>query len=138
MRQPTEKKHAVIKPEENPQKSALPESATLAHGSPDKIAADPTGQVTSHGQTGSVGVTFSPGTVRSVSAEGDMQGPSFNSGGLRTIDYGMGGPNTKDFSFVNETLNKRFRNAYPDRALRMGWEGEVYLSFVIFEDGTRR
>lgn len=136
MRQPIEKKHAVMKLEENFQKGSFPESATVAYESPGKIAADPAGQVTGHEQAGPIGVAFAPGTGRSVPAEGDIQGSSSTPGGLRIIDYGKGGSAAQDFSFVNEILNKRFRNAYPDRALRMGWEGEVYLSFVIFEDGT--
>ena len=55
---------------------------------------------------------------------------------MRVIDYSKDGSGVRDFPFIADTINKRFKDKYPDRARRMEWEGEVLLSFVISEDGT--
>jgi len=134
--QTADKEHTVIKPEENSQKSPLSESAIVSHGGPDRIAADPTGQVTVRGETEEVKTISGHGAGKGVPAGGDIQRSSFSSGGVRVIDYSKGDSGAKYFPFINETLRRHFKNSYPDRALRMGWEGEAVLNFVILQDGS--
>lgn len=62
--------------------------------------------------------------------------PSLAPGNGKVIDYSKGSVDAKDFPFITDTVQKRFKDKYPDRARRMGWEGKVLLAFVIMENGT--
>jgi len=134
--QTADKEHAIIKPEENPHKSTPSESAIISHEGPHRIASDPIGQMTVRGETEEIKTISGHGAAKGVPADRDMQRSSSNSGGLRVIDYSKGDSGVKYFPFINETLRRHFKNSYPDRALRMGWEGEAVLNFVILQDGS--
>jgi TonB family protein len=102
------------------------------------IASDPAGQVIVRGETGPMGVKADSISGKNISVgEGSGNLPAV-SGSMRVIDYGKGGSGARDFAFIADTINKRFLNSYPSRANTERWEGEVLLSFVIFEDGTIR
>ena len=49
----------------------------------------------------------------------------------KIIDYGKDGSGVRDFPFIADTINRRFKDKYPERARRMGWEGEVLVSFAV-------
>lgn len=135
-RQIVEKEHTVIKQEENSQKKPSSESTMVKHGGPDRVAADPTGQLAVHGGSEEIKTVSGHDMGKGVPAGGDTQRSSFASGGLRVIDYSKGDSSAKYFPFINETLRRHFNNSYPDRARRMGWEGEAILNFVIQQDGS--
>jgi TonB family protein len=102
------------------------------------VTSDPTGQVAVRGETGPMGAKNDSVSGKNISVgEGSGNLPAV-SGSMRVIDYGKGGSVEKDFPFIAETLNRRFKNRYPDRARRMGWEGEVLVSFIINENGIIR
>ncbi|MBA4389858.1 MAG: hypothetical protein C0399_02850 [Syntrophus sp. (in: bacteria)] len=67
-----------------------------------------------------------------------IRGLSLVPGNGKVIDYNKGDTDIKDFPFITDTMQKRFKDKYPDRARRMGWEGKVLLSFVIMENGAIR
>jgi TonB family protein len=102
------------------------------------IASDPTGQVVVRGETGPIGAKADSVTGKNISVGEGSGNPHAVSGSMKVIDYGKGGFGARDFSFIADTINKRFLNSYPSRANTERWEGEVLLSFVIFEDGTIR
>lgn len=102
------------------------------------IASDPAGQVVVSGETGPMGAKNDSVSGKNISVgEGSGNLPAV-SRSMRVIDYGKGGSGVRDFSFIADTINKRFQNSYPSRANTERWEGEVILSFVIFGDGTIR
>lgn len=124
----------ISRQDENIRRSAVEYPVTKQSGS-DAVIDDPAGHVAVRGETGSVG-------TRSVNvSENKIQGGSGTqhfSSGMRVIDYGKSDSGADDFPIINETLQKRFKNSYPDRARRMGLEGEVLLNFVILQNGTVR
>ncbi len=65
-----------------------------------------------------------------------IHGLSSVPGNGKVIDYNKGDTYAKDFPFITDVVQKRFKDKYPDRARRMGWEGKVLLAFVIMENGT--
>jgi TonB family protein len=65
-----------------------------------------------------------------------IHGLSSAPGNGKVIDYNKGDAYVKDFPFITDVVQKRFKDKYPDRARRMGWEGKVLLAFVIMENGT--
>ena len=97
---------------------------------------DPVGQVTIRGETGPMGTKADGISVKSISIGENPRNLSTGSGSIKVIDYGKSGSGVKDFPFIADTISKRFKDSYPDRARRMGWEGEVFLSFVISENGS--
>ena len=107
-------------------------------GSSDTAGSDPAGQIVIRGETGVIGAKADGVSEKSASVGGTLYNLPAVSGSMRTIDYGKGGSDAKEFSFLADTINKRFKDKYPERARRMGWEGEVLLSFVVSEDGTIR
>jgi TonB family protein len=100
------------------------------------VASDPAGQVMVRGETGPMGAKNDSAAAKSISAGESSRNTSAVSGGMRVIDYGKGDSDAKDFPFIADTIQKRFKDKYPDRARRMGWEGEVRVSFFISEDGV--
>jgi TonB family protein len=97
---------------------------------------DPAGQVVVRGETGPMGTKLESVSGKNIFVgEGSGNLPAV-SGSMRVIDYGKSGSGAKDFPFIADTINKRFKNSYPYRAHMEGWEGEVLLSFVVSEDGA--
>jgi TonB family protein len=68
--------------------------------------------------------------------QGIHHGLSSAPGNGKLIDYNKGDTYEKDFPFITDVVQKQFKDKYPDRARRMGWEGKVLLAFVIMENGT--
>ena len=128
----TDYRNRPIEQEHNVQRGAAAEPS----GSLNTVASDPASQVTVRGETGPIGVKADDASGKHISVSGDARNLLPTAGGRRVIDYGTGGSGVKDFPFIADTINRRFKDRYPDRARRMGWEGEVRVSFVISEDGA--
>jgi TonB family protein len=100
------------------------------------IASDPAGQVMVRGETGPLGAKADSVSGKNISVGEGSRNPSAVSGSMRIIDYSKGDSGANDFPFINETLQRRFKDSYPERARMMKWEGEVLLSFTILQNGT--
>jgi TonB family protein len=111
------------------------EGAELSGGL-NAVASDPAGQVAVRGEVGPTGAKAGSVSEKYTSVGEDSRKVHAVSGSIRVIDDGKSGSAAKDFPFVADTINKRFKDKYPDRARRMGWEGKVFLNFVISENGA--
>jgi protein TonB len=131
-----ENEETIINREQNIQGKFTAEASLAKQNNVDAIVSDPAGQVTIRGETGPMGAKTDSVSGKNISVGEDSRNFSAASGSMRVIDYDKGGSGVKDFPFIDDTLHKRFKNMYPDRARRMGWEGKVLLSFVISEIGT--
>ncbi len=114
------------------------EDPVMKRDSSDAVISDPAGQVKVRGETGSVGTQSANALEKKIPGGSSTRHLSALSGSERVIDYGRDNSGAKDFPFIASTISKRFKDRYPDRARRMGWEGEVLLSFIISENGTIR
>ena len=96
---------------------------------------DPEGQVQVQGEVGSIKDNKITGQG-SAQKEKNVAGLSSTTGGGqgRTLGYGDGNADDKTFFYIRENIMKNIK--YPEKARRMGWEGRVLLSFVIFENGS--
>jgi protein TonB len=119
-------------------KTELMTNTQLRRGIVDKTVSDQVGQVLVQDEKvlreAEGGVT----NEKSLPAGQSTRGPSLAPGTGKVIDYSKGSADAKDFPFITDTVQKRFKGKYPDRARRMGWEGKVLLSFVILENGAIR
>jgi TonB family protein len=131
-----ENKGTIINREQNIQGKFAVEPSLVKQNNVDVIVSDPAGQVTVRGETGPMGAKTDSVLEKNISVGEGSRNPSAVSGGMKVIDYGKGDSDAKDFPFIADTIQKRFKDKYPDRARRMGWEGEVRVSFIISEDGT--
>jgi TonB family protein len=100
------------------------------------VASDPEGRVTVRGEAGPAGGRADSTSERNISIGEALHPVPAGFGNIRVIDYGRDSSGVKDFPFINDTLRKRFQNAYPERAYEQMWEGEVLLSFIISENGV--
>lgn len=99
------------------------------------IASDPDGQVQVHGEVGSI-------KDNKITGQGSAQKGKNVAGLDSTTDAGQGrapgyrdgNTDDKTFFYIRENIMKNIK--YPEKARRMGWEGKVLLSFVIFENGS--
>jgi protein TonB len=96
---------------------------------------DPAGQVLVYGETVPMGTKGDGVSERNMLVDKGPQDMQAGNGKGKVLNYGNNF-DARDFPFIADTINKQFRNKYPDRARRMGWEGKVLISFVIFENGT--
>jgi protein TonB len=99
------------------------------------IASDPEGQVQVHREVSSGKDSMLMGQG-SAQKEKNVAGLSGTTGGGqgRALGYGDGNTDDKTFFYIRENIMKNIK--YPEKARRMGWEGKVLLSFVIFENGS--
>jgi TonB family protein len=131
-----ENEGTIINREQNIQRNFTAEASLVKQNNVDAIVSDPAGQVAIRGETGPMGAKTDSVSEKNISVGEGSRNPPAVSGGMRVIDYGKGDSDAKDFPFIADTIQKRFKDKYPDRARRMGWEGEVRVSFIISEDGT--
>jgi TonB family protein len=129
-----ENEGSIINREQNIQRKFAAEPSSELN----TVASDSAGQVMIRGETGPMGAKADSVSGKNIFVGEGLGNLPAVSGSLRVIDYGKGGFGEKDFPFIAETLNRRFKNRYPDRARRMGWEGEVLVSFIISENGIIR
>jgi len=96
---------------------------------------DPEGQVQVHGEVGSGKDSMLMGQGSAQKGK-NVAGLSSTTGGGRgrALGYGDGNTDDKTFFYIRENIMKNIK--YPEKARRMGWEGRVLLSFVIFENGS--
>jgi TonB family protein len=134
--QTTNREPQIENREQNIKRNLTAEASLAKQNNVDTIASDPAGQVMIRGEMGPMGAKANNTGDKNISVGGGSRNLPAVSGGMRVIDYGKDGVGAEDFPFVGETLNRRFKDRYPDRARRMGWEGEVRVSFVISEDGV--
>jgi TonB family protein len=134
--QMTDYRNRTIEQAHNVQNNSALEPLSMKQSGLGSAASDPADQITVRGETGPVVAKADDASGKHVSVGGYPHNLFPTAGGGRTVDYGKDGSGAKDFPFINDTLRKQFKNMYPDRALRMGWEGRVLLSFVISENGT--
>jgi TonB family protein len=131
-----ESEETIVYRERNVQRNFAADASLAKQSNMDTVVSDPVGQVMVRGETGPMGTKNNSTSDKNVSVGVSSRNLTAVSGGIRVIDYGKDGSGTEDFPFVAETLNRRFKDRYPDRARRMEWEGEVRVSFVISEDGV--
>jgi TonB family protein len=131
-----ENEGTTINREQNIQSKFAAEASLVMQNNMDAIVSDPAGQVVVRGEMAPMPTKANNTADKNVSAGGGSRNLPAVFGGMRVIDYGKDGLGAEDFPFIAETLNRRFRDKYPDRARRMGWEGEVRVSFVILQDGV--
>jgi TonB family protein len=136
--QPAENQSIVKKVEENIKPSPFVEPSAMQQRGLSAVASDPSGRVTVQGETSQIGARADVASDNKAPANAYGHNTPLLSGGVRAIDYGKNGLGLQDFPFITDTINKRFKDRYPERALSMGWEGEVLLSFTISENGTVR
>lgn len=132
----TENERTNMNREQNVQKSFVTEAPLAKQDNGNTIASDPAGQVTVRGEAGPTGAKADSTSENNISVGKASHYIPAGSGNIRIIDYGKDGSGVKDFPFVNDTLRKRFQNAYPEKAYERMWEGEVLLSFIISENGV--
>ena len=133
--QPLDSAQATVQQTYRASQEPIAEAAP-AKGASRVIASDPTGHVVVTGEAGQTSGRANPGIAASpVDGQAYASG-SGGSGIMRVLDYGKENLYARHYPFIDETINRRFKDKYPDRARRMGWEGKVVVSFVIFENGT--
>ena len=135
-KQVTVKRDVIMKPEENIQRNTMADSTVKKLENSGAVASDPAGAVSIRGETGVTVNENEKFSGKNISANVDVHGSLAASGDRRAVDYSRADSVPKDLLFIGDILKNRFRNTYPDRARRMGWEGEVLLSCTISENGT--
>lgn len=125
----------IARQDENTQREA-DGGTTAGKGKPDTVVSDPAGSVAVHGQKGITVEQTGSFSGKNASASMEVRGSIAASGDRKVIDYSKSDSVPKELLFIGDILKNRFRNTYPDRARRMGWEGEVRLSCTISENGT--
>jgi TonB family protein len=95
---------------------------------------------TSEGDLMSASVEASAGSVGGLSEGGNAAGIGTGFGGGHSgVGSGGGGRGEKarylkeNFAYIRDLIQKRV--VYPSMARRMGWQGSVKVSFIIFADG---
>ncbi|MBA4418467.1 MAG: hypothetical protein C0392_11260 [Syntrophus sp. (in: bacteria)] len=103
-----------------------------------KIMSDPAGTVSIHGKAVPVGYSGEMRTGASMGAGGGYGGPGAGIGsggsGTGTGTAGGGIQGGKDYYYIRDTVMRNIK--YPEKARRMGMEGQVLLSFIVLENGV--
>jgi len=96
---------------------------------------DPEGQVQVHREvsSGKDSMLMGQGSAQKGKNVADLSSTPGGGQG-RALGYGDGNTDGKIFFYIRENIMKNIK--YPEKARRMGWEGKVLLSFVIFENGS--
>jgi periplasmic protein TonB len=129
---------AIINQEQNVQRSSVTEASLAKQNYGNTIASDPTGQVAIQGDIGRSGTQGESITESGLFSGKGSQNIAASSGKGKILDFESNGVDERDFAFIRDTILKRIKDKYPDRARRMGWEGKVVLSFDLFENGSIR
>jgi TonB family protein len=132
----TENEGTIMNREQIAQRSFVTEAPLAKQNNGNTIASDLEGKVTVHTEAGPTGGRADSTSESNISVGKASPYIPASSGNIRIVDYGRDGSGVKDFPFINDTLRKRFQNAYPERAYEQMWEGEVLLSFIISENGV--
>ena len=134
--QVTEKRNTTVRPEEKIQRDAVAELSVKQQGSSDIVASDPAGQTAIFRDVHYAGTQGNDVMGKDISSNKGPQNIVASSGKGRVLNYENNGADERDFIFIRDTILKRIKDKYPDRARRMGLEGKVLLSFVVLENGS--
>jgi TonB family protein len=121
---------------QNVQGSFTTEASLAKQNNGNTVASDPAGQVTIKGDIGHAGTQGEPVTESGLFSGKGSQNVANSSGKGKILNFESNGVDERDFAFIRDTILKRIKDKYPDRARRMGWEGKVVLSFDLFENGS--
>jgi TonB family protein len=131
-----ENKETIINREQNAQKGFATEASSTKQSNVDTILSDPTGQAVIVGDASRAGIQGDIVSEMGKFSGKDSQNIAASSGKGKVLNYENNGADERDFIFIRDTILKRIKDKYPDRARRMGWEGKVLLSFVVHENGS--
>ena len=134
----TGQRNAITEQEDNTQKRSATEPLLMKQDNMNTVASDPAGQVVIHGDTSRAGMKVDTVTETGIYPGKSSQNIAVSSGKGKVLNYEKDGADESDFIFIRDTILKRIKDKYPDRARRMGWEGKVLLSFDLFENGSIR
>lgn len=132
----TENEGTIINREQNIQRKFAAEASLAKQNNGNTIASEPAGQVVIHGDISHAGVRGETVTESDMFSGKGSQNIAASSGKGKILNFEDNGADEKDFAFIRDTILKRIKDKYPDRARRMGWEGKVLLSFVVLENGS--
>jgi TonB family protein len=131
-----EREETITNREQNVQRSFTAEVSLAKQSNGNTIVSDPAGQVVIHGDISHAGVRGETVTESDMFSGKGTQNTTASSGKGKILNFEDNGADEKDFAFIRDTIFKRIKDKYPDRARRMGWEGKVLLSFVVLENGS--
>jgi TonB family protein len=133
-----ENEGTITNREQNVQRSFTAEALLAKQNNGNPIASDPAGQVALQGDIGHAGTQGESVRESGLFSGKGSQNTAASSGKGKILNFESNGVDERDFAFIRDTILKRIKDKYPDRARRMGWEGKVVLSFDLFENGSIR
>jgi TonB family protein len=131
-----ENEETIINRQQNVQKGFATEVSSTKQGSVDRILSDPAGQAVILGDASRTGIKSDIATETGMLSGKGSQNIAVSPVKGKTLNFENNGADERDFAFIRDTILKRIKDKYPDRARRMGWEGKVLLSFVVLENGS--
>ena len=126
------RKSQIVNREQNIQRKATAEPSNELNA----VDSDPAVQAVIHGDTSGEGIRGDTVTETDIYSGKGSQNITASSGKRKGLNYENNGADERNFVFIRDTILRRIKDKYPDRARRMGWEGKVLLSFVMLEDGS--
>ena len=129
-----ESEGTITNREQNVQRSFTAEALLAKQNNGNPIASDPAGQVAIQVEisdhAGTQGEAYTGD--RFIFGQGLSKYRRFFRKGEESSIMKVTVSDERDFAFIRDTILKRIKDKYPDRARRMGWEGKVLLSFDLF------
>ncbi len=133
----TDHRDSIVEQTQNTPNSLASDAPTVSQSGPRPVASDTAGQVAVDGSAGRTGMK-SDAVTEGVSSGKASRTTAVSSGSGKILNYESDGADERDFLFIRDTIVKRIKDKYPDRARRLGREGRVLLSFDLSSDGVIR